>query len=83
MRWNFVPPKNGSDAPQCCSAANNFRSLYNVRASLQTLILKLLILSFITSTNGGFAAQMSFQERKIIFSSEVKWITLFDPLNGP
>lgn len=25
-------PKNGSDAPQCCSAANNFRSLYNVRA---------------------------------------------------
>ena len=51
--------------------------------TVQPLILKLLILSFITSTNGGFAAQMSFQERKILFSSEVKWMTLFDPLNGP
>ena len=51
--------------------------------TVQTLILKSLILSFITSTNGGFGAQMSFQERQIIFSSEVKWMTLFDPLNGP
>lgn len=32
MRYNFDPLKNGSDTPQCCSAANNFRSLYNVRA---------------------------------------------------
>ena len=33
--------------------------------TVQTLILKSLILCFITSTNGGFAAQMSFQERKL------------------
>lgn len=51
--------------------------------TVQTLILKSLSLSFIKFTNGGFAGQMSFQERKIIFSSEIKWMTLFDPLNGP
>ena len=25
----------------------------------------------------------SFKKEKFIFSSEVKWMTLFDPLNGP
>ena len=86
----------GLNALKLCSPQKMVPTHYNVAVlqitfghctmsapTVQTLILKLLILSFITSTNGGFAAQMSFQERKILFSSEVKWMTLFDPLNGP
>ena len=79
----LFPQKNGSDALQCCSAANNFRSLYNVRAYRANINIEVAYIVLYYVHQWWLCGTNVLLRKKIIFSSEVKWMTLFDPLNGP